>query len=100
MVSDCRDIFLSHRLTNKNFVRNLAADIERQQFDGRPLLTWVDEAEIKPGSSIVGMINQGLEQSRFIGLAMTPDYFKSESGWTDAEWHAALFNDPTTGNPR
>jgi len=25
---------------------------------------------------------------------MTPDYFSSDSGWTDAEWHAALFTDP------
>ena len=60
MVSDCRDIFLSHRSTDKNFVRDLAADIERQQFDGRLMLTWVDEAEIKPGSSIVGMMNRRL----------------------------------------
>jgi hypothetical protein len=31
---------------------------------------------------------------RFVVLAMTPAYFKSESGWTDTEWHAALHADP------
>ena len=24
----------------------------------------------------------------------TPEYFQSDPGWTDAEWHAALFTDP------
>ena len=39
-------------------------------------------------------MNEGLEKSRFIGIVMTPDYFRSETGWTDAEWHAALHDDP------
>jgi len=89
-----RDIFLSHRSTDKKLVRRLAADIEAQEFEGRNLLTWVDEAEIRAGQSVTGMINQGVEKSRFIGLVMTPSYFTSESGWADAEWHAALYRDP------
>ena len=89
-----RDAFLSHRCVDKEFVRNLARDVEGEQFHGRQLLTWLDEAEIRPGQSIVKMVNEGLEMSRFIVLIMTPSYFSSESGWTDAEWHAALFADP------
>lgn len=88
------DIFLSHCSADKDFVRKLAADIETETFEGRHLKTWVDEAEIRPGQSIVKLINQGLEASRFIGLVMTPAYFQSESGWTDAEWHSALHVDP------
>lgn len=91
---DNRDIFLSHRSSDKKLVRKLASDIEQSEYEGRHLLTWLDEAEIKPGQSITGMINGGLENSRFIGIVMTPDYFSSNSGWTDAEWHAALFADP------
>jgi hypothetical protein len=98
--SPYRDIFLSHRSTNKDFVRRLAADIEVEEFQSRHLLTWVDEAEIRPGQSVPGMVNQGLESSRFIGLVMTPDYFQSESGWTDAEWHAALHTDPDNRRAR
>ena len=79
---------------NKPFVRRLAADIEAERHQERQLLTWVDEAEIRPGHSVPGMINQGLEKSRFVGLVMTPEYFTSASGWTDAEWHAALHEDP------
>jgi transcriptional regulator with XRE-family HTH domain len=89
-----RDIFLSHRSTDKAFVRDLAAEIEAQTWNGRPLSVWLDEAEIRPGSSIPASINEGLEKSRFIGIVMTPDYFESPSHWTDAEWHAALHGDP------
>jgi hypothetical protein len=92
--SEFRDIFVSHRSVNKDFVRKLSSAIEKEKFRERNLLTWVDEAEIRPGQSIVRMINEGLEKSRFIGLIMTPEYFQSDSGWTDAEWHAALFTDP------
>lgn len=94
MHSNQRDVFLSHRSVDKTFVRQLAGDIEVESFQGRNLLTWLDEAEIRPGQSIPGMINEGLEKSRFIGLVMTPDYFHSKSGWTEAEWHAALYTDP------
>jgi hypothetical protein len=95
-----RDIFLSHRSTNKEFVHKLAGDIELETFQSRRLTTWVDEAEISPGQSVPGMVNQGLENSRFIGLVMTPDYFQSKSGWTDAEWHSALHTDPDNRRAR
>jgi hypothetical protein len=95
-----RDIFLSHRSTAKDFVRRLAADVESISFDGRHLRTWVDKAEIRPGQSVTGMINCGLENSRFIALVLTPEYFESESGWTDAEWHAALYADPDNRRSR
>jgi hypothetical protein len=78
----------------------LAADVENERFRGRNLLAWVDEAEIRPGQSVPAMVNEGLEMSRFIGLVMTPDYFDSGSGWTDAEWHAALHGDPDNRKAR
>ncbi len=100
MYGNQRDIFLSHRSVDKTFVRQVAGDIEAESFQGRNLLTWLDEAEIRPGQSIPGMINEGLEKSRFIALVMTPDYFHSESGWTEAEWHAALHTDPDNRRAR
>jgi transcriptional regulator with XRE-family HTH domain len=91
--SEVRDLFLSHRNTDKEVVRAIASDLADSSGDGG-LSVWVDEAEIRPGASIPGLVNTGLESSRFIGLVMTPRYFESESGWTDAEWHAALAEDP------
>lgn len=95
-----RDLFLSHRSANKEFVRELAADIEAETYQDRRLLTWLDEAEIRPGESIPGAVNEGLERSRFIGIVMTPEYFEAGSGWTDAEWHSALHQDPDNRKAR
>jgi hypothetical protein len=90
-----RDLFLSHSSANKLDVRRIAADVQaRQNLDGRPLTVWLDEAEIRPGQSIPRAVNTGLETSRFFGLLMSPAYFESRSGWTDAEWHAGLHADP------
>ena len=94
ITSAFKDVFLSHRYVNKQFVRKLAADIQRETYLDKNLTVWLDEAEINPGQSVTGMINQGLETSRFIALILTPEYFSSDSGWTDAEWHAALYRDP------
>jgi hypothetical protein len=89
-----RDVFLSHRNTDKAWARQLAARIESVHVGGRQLTVWLDEAEVRPGRSVVAEVNRGLERSRFIALVMTPDYFDSPSGWTDAEWQAALYTDP------
>lgn len=95
-----RDVFISHRSTDKEWVRHLAAELEKVNVAGNPIRTWVDEAAIRPGQSITGEINKALETSRFVALVLTPDYFQSPSGWTDAEWQAALFKDPAGRNAR
>ncbi|MEM9680067.1 MAG: toll/interleukin-1 receptor domain-containing protein [Bacteroidota bacterium] len=98
---DYKDIFLSHRSSNKDVVRQLVEDIEDPERYSKYLTTWFDEAEIKPGQSITGLVNKGLEQSRFFGIVMSPAYFDATgSCWTDAEWHAALFSDPDNRNGR
>lgn len=89
-----RDIFISHRSKDKEWARLLAQHLREIDLGGRSIQVWLDEAEIAPGQSITGEVNRGLETSRFIVLVLTPDYFSSESGWTDAEWQAALFRDP------
>src|ERR1700731_2307271 len=88
------DFFLAHRSIDKELVRAIGADLAEDSSREMPVSVWLDEAEIRPGDSIPGLINAGLESSRFIGLVMTPRYFESDSGWTDAEWHAALSGDP------
>lgn len=89
-----RDVFISHRSTDKEWVRHFAAELENVNVAGNRIRTWVDEAGIRPGQSITGEINKALETSRFVVLVLTPDYFQSPSGWTDAEWQSALFKDP------
>ena len=89
-----RDVFLSHAHEDGALARRLAADIEQTPLVDRHMTAWLDEAEIKPGMSVTSTINSGLEASRHVVLIMTPAYFSSRSGWTDAEWHAALHLDP------
>ncbi len=95
-----RDLFLSHSSKDKSVVRELAGAIESELYGGRQLTVWVDEAEIRAGESIPGKVNEGLEKSRFIAVVMTPAYFQSTSGWTDAEWHAVLHTDPDNRRAR
>jgi hypothetical protein len=94
-IEGSRDLFLSHSSTNKPLVRKIAADVQaHQRADGTLLTVWLDEAEIRPGQSVPGAVNTGLAVSRFFALLMSPAYFSSGSGWTDAEWHAVLHADP------
>jgi len=62
-----QDVFLSHRSADKLFVRKLAADIEATPCGDRYLTAWLDEAEIRPGQSVPGMVNHGLEWSHLEG---------------------------------
>jgi transcriptional regulator with XRE-family HTH domain len=98
--AESRDLFLSHSWADKAPARELAAAIESESYEGRNFKVWIDEAEICPGESIPGKVNEGLEKSRFIGVVMTPAYFESTSGWTDAEWHAFLHTDPDNRRAR
>lgn len=95
-----RDIFLSHSWKDKSVARELTAAIEAELNGDRKLSVWLDEAEIKPGESIPGKVNEGLQTSRFIALVMTPAYFQSSSGWIDAEWHSVLHADPDNRRAR
>lgn len=95
-----RDLFLSHSSRDKVVVREIAIAIQAEAYNGRHLTVWIDEAEIQPGESIPGKVTEGLEKSRFIGIVMTPAYFESKTGWTDAEWHAILHTDPDNRRAR
>ena len=59
------DVFLSHSSKDKPVVRDLA---QRLKSDG--LRVWLDEWEIRPGDMIGLKIEQGLEQSRVLVLAI------------------------------
>jgi hypothetical protein len=89
------DLLLSHRGEDLEPAEALAERLEAEKhFDGRNFRIWLDAFDLKPGHSVTGSINHGLEHSRHVGILMTPAYFQSESGWTDAEWCAALLDDP------
>jgi small GTP-binding protein len=87
------DVFLSYNAKDKPAVRELA---ERLKQDG--LRVWFDEWVIQPGDLVSLKIEQGLEQSRTLILAMSHNAFASE--WVALERHTALFRDPTNAERR
>lgn len=76
-------IFLSHNSADKPFVRKLAADIRRNGF-----YTWVDEAEIKLGDSLIEKIEEGIENTDYLGVVISSHSIKSE--WVNREVRIAL----------
>jgi WD40 repeat protein len=81
------DVFLSHSSKDKPLVRELA---ERLKADG--VRVWFDEWEIQIGDPILSKIEQGLEESRILILAMSANAFGSD--WVSLERGTAIFRDP------
>jgi tetratricopeptide (TPR) repeat protein len=76
-------VFLSHSTKDKEFVRRLAEEFERE------LITpWLCEVDIIPGDNFVSEIEQGLSSSDLAIVAWSPDAARSR--WTDLEWASVL----------
>lgn len=76
-------IFLSHNSKDKPFVRKLADDLRKKGH-----YVWVDEAEIKVGDSLIGKIEEGIENTEYLGVVISNNSNKSE--WVNREVRTAL----------
>jgi len=85
------DIFLSHNGADKPWAEKLAYDIESDTA-GRPLKVFFDKWDIKPGANLPEELEKGLTGSRFLGLVMSPQAFKSD--WVVLERSTAIMRDP------
>lgn len=75
-------LFLSHTSIDKPFVEKLAADLKPLGID-----PWVDKYEIKVGESIFWKVEEGLSDSEFFGIVLSPEALASD--WVQAEISAA-----------
>jgi hypothetical protein len=75
--------FLSHSSVDKAFVRKLAGDLKQQEIS-----VWLDEQRILVGDSIAEKIGQGLAESDFFLIVLTPSSVGSE--WVKKELNRAL----------
>ncbi len=87
------DVFLSHSSRDKPTVCALA---ERLRGDG--LRIWLDIWEIRPGDMVGLRIEEGLERSRILVLAMSANSLGSD--WVSLERHTSMFRDPTNTDRR
>lgn len=79
-------IFLSHNSGDKAFVKKLARDLQKAGVQ-----SWVDEAEIKVGDSLITKIQQGIKSSEFVAAVLSPNSITSE--WVKRELEIALNNE-------
>ncbi|HWO25739.1 MAG TPA: toll/interleukin-1 receptor domain-containing protein [Kofleriaceae bacterium] len=76
-------VFVSHRKSDADKARLLAQALQAAGHD-----VWFDEWEIEPGTSIVGLIDQGLEQSQYVIVCYSGDGVGSP--WMSREWMSTL----------
>jgi len=89
------DIFLSHNGADKEWTEKLAYDIENNT-NGKSLHVFFDKWDIEVGADIPREIEYGLQNSRFIGLVLSPQALLSE--WVSMERSTAIIKDPSSKN--
>ena len=77
------DVFLSHATADKPWVRTFAAELEAQG-----LSVFLDEHKLDPGDNFVLELSDGLRDSRFLVLVLSPQ--SAERPWVVQEWAAFL----------
>ena len=76
-------VFLSHSSLDKGFVERLRHDLLREGIDD-----WYDKVHLVPGDSLVRTIMQGVQDSAFVVLVLSPDSVSSD--WVRTEIELAL----------
>lgn len=84
-------LFLSHTSIDKPFVEKLACDLGKLGID-----SWYDKYEIKVGESIFWKVEEGLKESEYFAIVLSPDALKSE--WVKAELSTAWSKKMLAGN--
>jgi hypothetical protein len=86
------DLFLSHSHQDKDWVRMLAARIERESCQRGTLKVFFDEWDIPPGGNILNHLEIAINASRHLAIVLSPDSVSSE--WVLLERSIAKWFDP------
>lgn len=78
-----KDIFISYSHHDRDFVERLARDLR-----DAGLTVWWDEWEIKVGDSIIQKVSEGINQSAYLAVVLSPHSVKSN--WVQRELGSAL----------
>lgn len=87
-----RDLFLCHTGADKEWVKAFGARLESESVDGHSLTVWLDEWDIEHGKSIISAIGDGLKESRFVAVILSPAMVSAP--WPTAEWQSLVADDP------
>ncbi|HZT59286.1 MAG TPA: SUMF1/EgtB/PvdO family nonheme iron enzyme [Pyrinomonadaceae bacterium] len=78
-------VFVSYKSVDREWCRNLAQRLRENDVDA-----WWDEWEIKYGDSILGKMDEGIDQSEFMLLVLSPESVGADAHWVGAEWQGFL----------
>jgi hypothetical protein len=84
------DIFISHSSADKEFVEKLSHALTKVGVD-----VWLDEWEMEVGDSLHRSLGVALEESRFVGLVISPRFLSSD--WCMEELSQALSRERRQG---
>lgn len=92
METNYRDVFLSHAgLDKEEYILPLVKLLEQ-----REISYWLDEAELSWGKSLLELISEGIEKSKYV-IAFISETFLDRP-WPEAELRAALSKEISTGD--
>src|SRR5689334_12698232 len=83
MIQCMQSIFLSHSHADKAFAKQLS-----EALLGHGIATWLDEAEIQVGDSLIQKIEVAIRDCTYLGVILSPDSVGSE--WVRREVEIAL----------
>ncbi|MEE9129672.1 MAG: toll/interleukin-1 receptor domain-containing protein [Phycisphaerales bacterium] len=79
-------VFLCHSSADKDFVRRLAKDLEKETIN-----VWIDEKEILVGDQIRPKVEEGLNASDYLIIVLSPDSVTSP--WVERELDAKMIEE-------
>lgn len=83
-------VFISYRSSQRHFARSL-----EEALRSRGASVWFDEIAVRPGDSIPGSIDRGLNWCTHMVLVVDESFFRSK--WTSAEYEAGLYRQLSAG---
>lgn len=96
------DVFLCHNGADKNWVRELGAQLESETIDGTPdsrkIRVFFDEWDIDIGENFIARINDGLRSSRYVACILSPEFMSAP--WPTFEWTHVVATDPINAKKR
>ncbi len=100
--SDLKDVYLCYNSADRDWVKNLAEQLESETIDGlqtsRPLRVFLDLWDIESGESLILKMNAGMKNSRFVATVLSPEFMKAP--WPTFEWTHIVMLDPVNAQKR
>jgi hypothetical protein len=84
-------LFLCHSSRDKLIVKDIAQKLQSESVN-----VWYDDWNIEYGDSITSKINEGISESDYIAVVLSPSAVSSK--WVEKEWSAAFHSEQKWGS--